>query len=120
MADGAWPSVLPTNPTYGGYGESPSSDTIRTGMGTGPDKVRPRSSVIDQMFSVAYEMDDTQVQVFEDFWHITMKAGSRTFTSLHPRRRTTETFRFKGPYRISPLGNSLDWVVQFEMEQIPS
>lgn len=112
-----FPSSLP-KPSPDGYQETMADNTIRSDMDVGPAKVRKRSTSATTKYRLNYELDNTDVNTLETFFHDTINDGVDTFDMDDPRSGSTETFRIVGPPDINALTGT--WYrVSINMEKLP-
>lgn len=97
MANPSWPGTLPAYVLEQGYSEQVADQLLETQMDAGSAKTRRRYTRNNRVFTVEIAMDETQSQSFETFFDTTLAGGSLAFDWLHPRRRTTMTFKFRHP-----------------------
>lgn len=88
-----WPASLPQNPLPG-YEESAEPNTVRTRVGSGPDKVRLRSTLERVNQTTPMEMTSTQKATFEAFW-ATISNGADAFEWKDMDTGVTVDFRFR-------------------------
>lgn len=115
-----WPFTLPVAPLVQGYGEALPNNTIRTGMDTGPAKVRRRAGAVPFTMSVAFNCNDEQVEALWTFVKDTLLGGSRRFKWTHPRTGAAIECRFTGDkdlLKVEPSGTR--WIVSFNLEVLP-
>jgi len=103
----AWPGTLPQTPLYVGYEENTPDLLVRTGMDTGPDKIRRRATAGVREITWPTILTIAQVATLETFYITTLASGALTFTLNHPRTAVGSTWRFvKAPtYTQVPPGN---------------
>lgn len=111
MASATWPSSLPQTPLTDGYGESQQPNKIRTPMEIGPAKQRKRYTKDVDKIDATFEMDDSQVETFLDFYENTISAGVDKFDIDHPRTGNTVEARFRtgggDDYTIANVGANI-------------
>lgn len=121
----AWPSSVPECFEKNSYNYRPQNALIRTDMDTGPPKVRRRFTAITKDHSGTIIMDTTEKESFETWFYTTAGFGSEEFTITNPQDDAdTITCRFKSGngeplYNIKQNGGTLDWEIQFTMEELP-
>jgi hypothetical protein len=92
-----YPTTLPQFVLEQGYAEKFQSQTVESGMDTGPMKSRRRFSRAIREFSITLELTPQQRETFETFWLTTLRGGALPFEWVHPLTRVATTFRFKNP-----------------------
>lgn len=75
----AWPSELP-RPTRPSYGAQRQNAQAPQSGSTGPALGRLRFSAVARLVELAIKVDPDQALVFDHFYSVTLKEGSRPFT----------------------------------------
>ena len=118
-----WPSTLPQSFQQSSYSESPQSGLIRTNMDSGPPKVRRRFTALVTTYKGSMILTNTQVATFKSFFTSTIKYGSLSFNFPDPTNllSTIEVLLKANdpPYNLVPDGETLDWMISFELESVP-
>lgn len=78
----SWPTSLPL--PLSGFGEDTERPVARLEMDSGHTRQVQRFDASVKSYSVAWDMDETQVQTFETFYHTTLRSGARQFTITLP------------------------------------
>ena len=115
-ATALWPSDLPSMPRAAGFGYTEGDNTIRSEMDVGPAKVRRRSTLRIDRYSVSLSLDDDQRVSLYQFRSAILEDGSLSFTWTHPITGMPCECRFVGP--IAWARESGEWVAAFEVEVI--
>lgn len=98
--------------------------TIRTSMDSGPDKVRRRFSAISKYFSIAMNMDGSELGTLDSFYDTTLQGGSLSFDMNDPQTGVSASFRFTEPPQATQrVGNSNTdkrlWDITLTLEKLP-
>lgn len=124
MADAVWPVGLPQAPLVRKSNHSPTSATIRSSVDAGPDKVRRRSTIVIDKWSLGLIVSGAQLTTFKTFFHSTCQSGAIAFDWKDPHTGAEREFRFVGEYRVNPLmsrlvGGTEKWELDFDVEALP-
>ena len=119
-----WPSQLPQQPVYtDGYRERfPENLHISNTTETGPPIDRPRSSAFFRpIFIPLVVKTDAELDIFEDFYFLTLRNGTQPFNWLNWVRKGSSVFRFdlSNPPDPEPMGNGVHRI-SFTLLQYPS
>lgn len=94
--------------------------TIRSEQDQGPVKIRRLYTKQVDVLQASIDITFSQFQSFLDFFNVTLNGGVSAFTYNHPFTGVSTEFRFKGPPKLSPLGNGgLQHRVTFSWEVMP-
>lgn len=121
----AWPANVPDKFEQGSYGSNPQSAIIRTEMSTGYPKVRRRFTAISKYHNGSIIMTTTEKEAFETWFNSIGGYGTEEFTFSNPQDiASTITCRFvidagSKPYDVKPDGETGDWVISFDLEELP-
>ncbi len=120
----AWPSDLPQTYNKDDFTYTKQSGTIRTDMDSGPPKVRRRFTAVSTFYTLSMIMTKTQFDSFETFFESTLKFGTLQFYAIDPLDvESVMEARFMvgsdTPYAVSPDGDSLDFIISFQLEKLP-
>jgi len=113
-----WPTDLPTYPLLENYSETIESNTIRTEMEQGPDKLRQRTSAVVRKISVSYFLNKEQVDILDKFYLNDLKTGALAFQFVHPRNSADVDCRFVSPPKYQ-AANGNYYKVNLELEILP-
>lgn len=91
----AWSGDLPQCPAS--WAEQPDPDVIRTEMDIGEDKVRRRSTLLNQKVQVMFYLEPTQYDYFKFFYETTCQMGVIDFTFIHPITGSLDSYSFLQP-----------------------
>ena len=119
MANPVWPASLPQLVAVDGYGESPPDTALRSGMDTGPAKVRRRTTAGIRPLSVQQHLDAGQVEILDAFYVETLQGGALAFDWVHPRTQSLATLRFVRPPAYRPQGSDAAWRSIMQLEIVP-
>ena len=89
-----WPTGKRFTPLIGSLQETPPSNTIRSEMGRGPDKVRRRTTANVRQLSFKLMLSKSDTAVFDTFYVTGTYSGSLEFDYTHPRTGVLCTARF--------------------------
>jgi hypothetical protein len=92
-----WPASLPQEP-FVGFEETGEPNTVVTEVGSGPPKVRRRSTRERKIQSTTVWLTGTQVATFEAFW-LNINQGAETFEWADMITGATAEFRFRSKPR---------------------
>lgn len=122
MAIPVWPPSLPTLPLSEGYEENIPDNTLRTSMGQGPAKVRPKGAPLPTAFSAGFLLTTEQVATFQAFVEDGLRRGALRFEWAHPRTGAAIESRIVGDgkrlYTVSHAGGQY-WNVSAQFEVLP-
>lgn len=89
-----WPTGKRFTPVIGSLVEGPPSNSIRSSMDKGPDKVRRRTTANVRSLSFKLILSKADTAVFDTFFVTTTASGSIEFDYTHPRTGAACTARF--------------------------
>lgn len=92
-----FPSNLAAKIQRQGYKEAPPDLSMRSGMDTGPDKVRRRQTAGARPISFPMFLNDLEMDDLDTFYTTTTESGSISFDFISPRTGVTYSARFTGP-----------------------
>ena len=116
-----WPATVPSKPLFDSYSETVPDTRLRTGMGSGPAKMRPKSAAVPVPISVNLHLTSDELEDLEDFIDSTLIRGSLRFEFPHPRKGTTIEARVVGGeslYTVTASGLGL-WTLSMQLEVMP-
>lgn len=123
MASVVWPVDLPNAPLVSSLVAQYESLAIRTRMDQGPAKVRRRFTRNVRPFRVEFIMTDTQLAIFDVFFHATIKGGAERYSWTDPIDGLNGDFRVIGTPEVTPLTARTDpapkFRVGFTVEKMP-
>jgi hypothetical protein len=96
-----WPATLPQYVLAANYTEAVPDNSIRSETDVGPAKVRRRGTAAPRPISCQVLLTTAQRATLDDFYNTDTKAGSLTWTWVHPVTRAAATFRFVEPISFS-------------------
>jgi len=111
MADIYWPELLPSELLADGFSKQPQGNVIRTSMDAGPKKARRRYTARTVKYSGKQVFDESELMVFEQFYHKVIADGALRFNFTDPVTRETAEFRFTEDYTT----NSVDGLYEVHM-----
>ena len=116
-----WPTTVPSKPLFDSYSESIPDTRLRTSMGAGPMKMRPKSAAVPVPISVNLHRTSDELEDLEDFMDNTLIRGSLRFEFPHPRKGTTIEARVVGGDSLFTVAASgVDrWTVSMQLEIMP-
>jgi hypothetical protein len=112
-----FPATLAAKIQRNGYEETPPDLSMRSGMDTGPDKVRRRQSAGARPITFPMFLDDDDVADLDTFYVTTTQSGSLEFDFTSPRTGVTYSVRFLQPPTFR--ANDLHWNVTVALEIMP-
>lgn len=123
MATPIWPLVLPQETLKEGYNRAIPDQTIRSGMDTGPAKVRYRGGHMPEVISLTLVLTDAQRDALITFVKNTVKGGALAFEYPNPENPSGGYVLArlvpagnKELFSISQYQNSVFWQVSLKME----
>ena len=117
MAIPSWPDALYGHIIKDGFAETPPENTVRSEMSAGPAKLRRRTTSMPRTFNISIFLKSSNLTVFDDFFHGTLKSGSLRFNLKNPRTQDDDEFRFIGNPKYVPHDKGYE--VSFQLEQMP-
>jgi len=114
MADIYWPDLLPSGLLADGFSKKPQSNVIRTSMDAGPKKARRRYTARTVIYSGKQVFDESELMVFEQFYHNVLADGVLRFHFTDPTTQKIGEFRFTEDYIATPNDGLYD--VQMSLE----
>jgi len=109
-----WPISLPQRVQRDGLAQRLESNTLRTPMEVGPDKLRHRTKSNYRGMEMSMVVTETQLLTLISFFENDIYKGSLPFTWADPIFQIIETFRFLEPPTWVPYG--LQYKVALKME----
>lgn len=114
----AWPASLPQYVEAGAIETFPT-ERIESTLASGEPQTRRRIAGKTREFDVTLFCPIASLATFENFYRDTLKDGSLSFTSVHPRTRVAGVFRFKGsPPAYDSRGSGAVVMISFKLGQI--
>ena len=116
-----WPATVPSKPLFDSYSETVPDTRLRTSMGAGPAKIRPKSAAVPVPITVNLHLTSDELADLEDFIDSTLIRGSLRFEFPHPRKGTTIEARFVGGdslYTVAASGVGR-WTISMQLEVMP-
>lgn len=102
----------------GSYSEQPVDGVLRTQMDAGPEKTRRRFTATPTNISFTLPwMTRAEYATFKTFFETDLEGGALSFTATHPITNVSESFRFRSPYQMRPVGKKIE--VSIEVELLP-
>ena len=116
-----WPTTVPSKPLFDSYSETIPDTRLRTSMGAGPAKMRPKSAAVPVPIAVNLHLTSEELVDLEDFIGSTLIRGSLRFEFPHPRKGTTIEARVVGgDHLYTVTASGLDrWTVSMQLEIMP-
>ena len=99
-----FPGTLQDKVNEAGFSHAFGDTTIRSGVGVGTDKVRPRYTKGIDKFNVTITLDLDDYTTLETFYKTTLAGGSLTFNYDHPFTGVETEFIFTVPPSMAPIG----------------
>lgn len=118
MPNPVWPASLPQAPETPSYRETRPDQILRTGMDSGPAKLRRRFTAQVRETQMAFIMTRAQVATFDSFVENDLNAGALPFTFTDVRRQVAVTLRLREPPSYQTLGPDV-WRVTVPAEIMP-
>lgn len=114
-----FPTTLP-NVMMSEYGFTPANANIRTEMDNGLAKVRRRFLSAPTEFNVKWELNRTELGIFEKFYQTDTTGGSAWFniSLVNGMGQTTYAARFKEPYKVQTTNREYLWSVSATLETL--
>jgi len=116
MADIYWPDLLPSGLLAEGFSKQPQSNVVRTPMDAGPKKARRRYTARTVKYSGKQVFDESELMVFEQFYHNVIADGVLRFNFEDPVTGETGEFRFTQDYITNPVDGMYE--VQMSLERL--
>ena len=91
---------------------------VRSQMDVGPDKVRNRYTKGVDLYTASVNLDIDDYDTLSNFFKTTLGNGSLPFLFHNPLTDADETFRFKAPPAIKPLGGRI-FRIDMTWERMP-
>lgn len=109
MADIVWPTSLPQRALVDGYNKEYANNKIESGMESGNVKQRLRFTTAPTSFSVSFQMNLEEKDIFKEFYEDTLAYGTREYEWVVPAQDdddNTAMFRIIGsPTERAIAGN---------------
>lgn len=118
MPNATWPNTLPAYMQEGGYQEKFQDQKLESQMEAGPAKLRRRFTKTIRFIGAQMLMTQAQVTDFETFYYTTLKGGTLPFDWVHPRTRSSTTFRFRNPSPSYSVTGGVNVLVTFTLEVV--
>jgi len=96
-----WPEALPDFSLRQGYSEGFRQTVIRSEMSSGAVKRRKRFTASPKTLDIVVPLTGAEVNIFTSFYENELQDGSLSFTKIHPRLGTEQTFSFRS--ELEPL-----------------
>jgi len=116
MTDICYPELLPSGLLADGFSKQPQSNVIRTAMDAGPKKTRRRYTARTVKYSGKQIFDESELMVFEQFYHNVLADGVLRFYFTDPTSGETAEFRFTEDYSVSSADGLYE--VQMSLERL--
>lgn len=109
-----WPGTIEEKLLIAGFSFEDDSQFIEQPMDVGPPKVRRRSTLAYSSQTCAIIVDATDLATLKTFYNTTLTGGTGTFNFTDPLTSTTQVYRFRKPYTVTPVSGTLyriemDW-----------
>ena len=118
-----WPLNLPALPIHEDYSGSRQSGVIRDDSYNGKVNSRRRFTATSKYHNVTMVVSKTEYLVFLNFFENSIGHGTLTFEYTNPIFQNGDIVcRIKNddpPYSIAYQGSTLDYVIQFVLEELP-
>lgn len=121
----AWPSTVPNKFDKGSYNYEPQSGIITSEMSTGYSKKRRRFTAVSKYHNGSIILTTAEKEDFETWFYSTAGFGTEDFIFPNPQNISVNiTARFnngtgEAPYTLQQDGDTLDWVLSFNLEELP-
>jgi hypothetical protein len=113
----SWPGTLPDFVTIDGFQETIPSNVIRSGMDTGPPKLRRRATSAPRPINCTQILTAAQVADLETFYMTTLTGGTQQFTWKNPRTGgAVTTMRFVDPPSWVSAGGGGYYEASYKLE----
>lgn len=99
----SWPVGVNTNLLQAGFTLQDDPQFIEQSMDVGPPKVRRRSTEAYSSQGCSLYLDETELGLFDTFYNVTLSGGVKYFDFTDQVTSTTRTYRFKSPYKVTPV-----------------
>lgn len=101
-----WPATIPQVPSLDDYSAADVDATLRSGMDSGPEKVRRRYTAVPENLTCTFIMSTAQHTTFQTFFRDTIARGAIPFDWVHPETGAAVVCRiigvpqrrFRGPF----------------------
>ena len=113
-----WPNELSDKPLISGMSEMLESNTLRTEMDQGPDKIRQRSTASIRKINISFVFDRDKVSILDGFYLDDLKSGSLSFSYTHPRDNNFINCRFLSPPEYKAVNGNY-YNVNLKLEILP-
>lgn len=118
MAYAIWPSGMPQHIQTQGFNEKLPTNTLKSTMDYGPDKVRRKDVAAVTELQCQQILTREQRSTLILFFRDTLHDGARAFDWVHPVTRTPCEMRFTEAPSITPLGNTF-FSASYKLEVLP-
>ena len=117
MATETWPTSLPDSPDKSNYTSAARNNTVASGMGYGPAKIRRRSTVAIIDVGMQMQVTEAQVNTLNNFYNITLFT-TLPFNWIDHTTSLAAVYRFKGPPSYSYFAPGY-WLAKMSLEIVP-
>jgi hypothetical protein len=119
MPDATWPAGLPTRFLTDGYALTFGDGAQRTGMDSGPPKVRKKFTAAVRPVRATIRLTAAQATLLRNFYEGTCGYGAVPFALTEPITGETARFAFAKPPRVVPR-SAVRFEAELELDWLPA